>query len=282
MFDVYYKSDNGLEYCFGPKGSTWFGMNVGDGVEVTFGTSQGFSQIGDTVETQSVGGRPITIKGQVYGNIIQRKNELRKVFAPFTSGKLIFQNKYYIRVYVKAAPTFSPVKNNGLFTMQMYAPFPFYYELSETTALIGAVQPLFRFPVNYGTPHRFGTKAEGKYTNIVNDGDVKVPFKVHIRADAECSNVIITNMRTLEYLRLNGVLGTGDVVNIYRDDSNVLRAELTAEGVTTDIISWIDEGSTLFELNVGDNIISAVDDEGGANLTVRFSFSPAVGAVYET
>ena len=48
-----------------------------------------------------------------------------------------------------------------------------------------------------------------------------------------------------------------------------LRAEKTSDGITTDILSWIDEGSTLFEMNVGDNLIAANDDEGGASLEAR-------------
>ena len=50
----------------------------------------------------------------------------------------------------------------------------------------------------------------------------------------------------------------------------------------SDIVGWIDEASTLFELNVGDNLIAANDDEGGAALVVHFYFNPAVGALYET
>ena len=282
MFDVVYISDSGLRYPFGSAGRTFFGMDVGNGMEVTLGTSQGFSQVGETVETQSVGGRAINVKGQVYGNIVERKNVLRKTFAPFTAGKLIFQNRYYIRVYVKAAPTFSAVKNNGLFTMQFFAPFPFYCSVDETAALIGSIRPMFRFPVNYGTTHRFGERSAEKYTNVINDGDVKIPFRLYIRSDGDCSNVIITNMKTLAYLKLNGELGIGDTVSIYRDESGILRCERISGSVTEDIISWIDEESTLFELEVGDNFISADAENGAESMTVRFSFNPAVGALYET
>jgi len=43
-------------------------------------------------------------------------------------------------------------------------------------------------------------------------------------------------------------------------------------------IKWLN----LFELDVGDNLISANDDEGGVALAVHFIFNPAVGALYET
>ena len=282
MFEVVFEADNGKTFIFGPSGSNWFGMNIGDGMEVTLGTSQGFSQIGEKVENQSVGGRPIDVTGQIYGDVVTVKNALRNTCAPLTSGRLVFQKTHYIRVYVKAAPTFSAVKNNGLFKMQFYAPFPFYRSLDEEMYYVGAVEANFSFPVNYGTAHRFGTRASAKYITVNNTGDVKIPFKVYLRSNGTCTNITITNMTTFAFLRINGTLNAGDVVEVYRDDDNVLRAELTSNEEVTDIISWVDEESSLFELDVGDNIITATDDGGGTSLTAQFTFSPAVVALYES
>lgn len=281
-FEVVFEADNGKKFVFGRNGCNYFGMNIGNGVEVNLGTSQGFSQIGETVETQSVGGRPIDVTGEVYGNITERKNALRNVCAPFTAGRLVFQKKHFIRVYVKNAPSFSAVKNNGLFKMQFFAPFPFFFDVDEKNYYIGIVTPQFRFPVNYGMPHRFGTRSAARYTNVVNSGDVRVPFQLHLQSSGICTNVTVTNLNTFAFLKLNGILNAGDTVDIYRDNDNVVRAELSSGGVVSDIISRIDEASTLFELEVGDNLISANDDEGGAALTARFVFNAAVGALYET
>ena len=52
--------------------------------------------------------------------------------------------------------------------------------------------------------------------------------------------------------------------------------------MSSDVISWIDESSDLFELDVGDNLISATDDDGGASLTAKITYNPVVVAVYET
>lgn len=281
-FEVVFEADNGKKFVFGRNGNNYFGMNIGNGVEVKLGTSQGYSQVGETVETESVGGRPIDVTGEMYGNIVERKNALRNVCAPFVTGRLVFQKKHFIRVYVKNAPSFSPVKNNGLFKMQFYAPFPFFFDLNENHFNIGVVIPQFRFPVNYGVPHRFGTRSIARYTNVVNSGDVRVPFRLHLLSSGICSNVTITNLETYAFLKLNGILNAGDTVDIYRDNDNVVRAELNSGGVVSDIVGWIDEASTLFELNVGDNLIAANDDEGGAALVVHFYFNPAVGALYET
>jgi len=98
VYEVIFENDNGKVFTFGPSGSNWFGINMADGMEVTLGKSQGFSQMGETVETQSVAGRTLNVTGQFYGDVVSHKNRLRNVCPPLSSGRLIFQKTHYIRV----------------------------------------------------------------------------------------------------------------------------------------------------------------------------------------
>ena len=282
MYNVVFESDSGEKYVFGKNGNTVFDMDLGNGVSVNIGTSQGFSQIGETMQSRTVSGRTISVNGAVYGNVQERKQAMRKVIAPFSCGRLVFDGEYYTRVCVKNAPTFSPVKNDGRFTMQLFAPFPFFYRTSSQISEIGSIKPMFTFPVNYAIPHKFGEKSDARYKNIFNDGDVKVPFSIYLRSNGISKNIVIANLATFKTLKINGTLNPGDSVNIYRDDDNILKAELISDGNASDIISWIDESSDLFELEVGDNLISANDDYGGSALTTKITFSPAVVALYES
>ena len=281
MYSAIFESDNGQKYIFGQDGETVFDMDLGNGVTVNVGTSQGFSQVGETVESMTVGGREITVRGTIFGNVQSRKKMMRKVFAPFVWGKLTFNGTHYIRACVKDTPTFSPIRDDGRFTMRLYAPFPFFFSVDDAHFNIGEIVPAFSFPINYATPHKFGERGTEKYTNVYNNGDIAVPFAVYMETFGTSANPSIVNLDTQEYLKLNGTLTVGDVANIYRDSNNILRAELTADGELVDILSWVDDGSTLFQLNPGDNIIAFDDDGGGSSLTVKFTFSPAVVAVYE-
>lgn len=281
MYNAVFESDTGQKYVFGKDGETVFDMDLGNGVSVDIGTSQGFSQVGETVESMTVGGRTITVHGTVFGNVQSRKKMMRKVFAPFVWGKLTFEGKHYIRVCVKDSPSFSPIRDDGRFTMLLYAPSPFFYSVDDAHYNIGEILPMFSFPINYDTPHKFGERGTEKYTNVYNDGDVTVPFNVYMETFGTSVNPLIVNLATQEYLKLNGTLTVGDVANIYRDNNNILRAELSTGGELVDILSWVDDGSTLFQLNPGDNVIAFDDDDGGNSLTVKFTFSPAVVAVYE-
>ena len=282
MYSVVFESDNGEKYVFGKAGDTMFDMDLGSGVPVDIGTSQGFSQIGETMQSRTVSGRTITVTGTVYRDVQNRKKSMRKIISPFSCGRLFFGGEYYTRVFVKNSPTFSTVKNDGRFSMQFFAPFPFFYSVNSKFSEIGSVKPMFSFPVNYAIPHKFGERSASRYTNIFNDGDVKVPFSVYLKSEGTSTNIVISNLTTFKMLKINGTLQSGESINIYRDNDNVLRAELISDGVKSDVIHLIDESSDLFELEVGDNLISANDDEGGASLTAKISFSPAVVALYES
>lgn len=282
MYNVAFVADNGEKYSFGKSGSTMFDMDLGSGMSVSLGTSQGFSQIGETVRTQRVSGRTINVNGVVYGDVVERKKTMRKIFSPFASGKLIFENTHYTRVYVKAAPSFSSVKNDGRFTMQFYAPYPFFREIDTKGVDIGVTTPMFSFPINYSVEHQFGSRSLEKYININNPGDVSVSFDLLLKSTGTSENIEIQNLSTNEVLKINGVLTAGETITIYRDSSNVLRAELQSGGVITDILSRIDESSTFFELIAGDNLILATDDENGLELEARFNYNPAVVALYES
>ena len=280
-FETVFIADNGKKFVFGRNGSNYYGMSIGNGMAVNLGIAQGFGQVGETVQAQSVGGRTIDVSGELYGDIPARKNSLRSACAPLTAGKLWFQGKYYIRVYVKSAPSFSAVRDNGLFRLQFYAPFPYYIGKDEKVYSIGEVRAEFSFPVNDGATHRFGTKSMARYINVINDGDVSMPLNISIAATSACTNVTITNLETLEFLKISGTINAGERVSIYRDHNNAVRAELISGESITDIISRIDDDSTLFELAVGDNLLAAVCEEGGNGLSVRFSFSKAVVSIYE-
>ena len=283
MYNVVFENDNGKKYYFGTNNGTVFDMDLSSGISVDLGTSQGFSQIGETVETQTVDGRTISVNGVLYGNIPARKRVMRNVLAPFSSGTLVFEDKYYTRVFVKDAPTFSMVGNNGKFSMRFFAPYPFFYSKDgEEVINIGAeIIPMFHFPINYATPHQFGRRETRGKVNVYNGGDIKVPFSLNISSLGTSTDVTLSNLLTFKQLKINGAINVGEEMHIYRDENGILRCTMTRDGITSDAISRIDESSTLFDLDVGDNFLSVTDAELSENLDVILTFKPAVVSLYE-
>lgn len=284
MYNVFFESDNGKTYFFGKDGSTAFDMNLGDGVSVDLGTSQGFQQIGETVESQSVVGRDIEVKGVIYSDVSQRRKQLRSVFAPFTAGKLVFENKHYIRVFVKDTPSFSPIKNDGRFTMLLYAPFPFFYDINKTTESVGKTVATFSFPINFAEPHSFGTTDKSQAVMVFNGGDVSVPFEFFLKNKGVLlSGISLTNSTTGETLSIDVALAQLDEIRLFKNENGVVRLERTSVsgGATkpTDITSAIGEESTFFSLARGENLISI--SAIGEDFVSTISFNEAVVAVYE-
>lgn len=284
MYKIEFVADSGTKFLLGADNGIVFDADALSGLDVNLGTSQGFSQIGQTVETRAVSGASLQITGKIFRNIRNNKAAMRRAFAPFQKGKLIFNGEYYLPVEVKSSPKFSPVKDNGAFSLVLFAPFPFWRSVRTSAYGIGVVEPLFSFPVTYSSTegHRFGTRSSNKFTNVYNNGDVSTPFSLSIRTASTSTNVTITNVLTGEFLRVAGVLNLDEVISISRDSSGQLAAVLMAGGITTDIISRIDDDSNFYELAVGDNLVLVSDDESSGNLIVDISFDPAVGGVYES
>lgn len=282
MYSVSFQKDNGETFLLGKDNNIVFDIDGLSGLPVDIGTSQGAAQVGESVETQSVNGKTLTVKGYIFNEIQSGKRKLLKYFSAFQSGKLFFGN-YYIYVYVQESPTVSPIKNNGTFTMLLFAPYPFFRKTLSTDGTIGAVTPQFSFPVTYSSTgtHSFGLRASVKYANFVNSGDVEIPFSVTISADSESTNPTLTNLITFEKLAINGTLNTGDILRIYRTENGVLKANLTSGGIQSDAMSMIDEESDLWYLHVGDNLINISDDEGSANVLVTIEYNEAISGVYE-
>lgn len=282
MYSVTYRSDNGKEILLGKDGGMVCDVNLGNGISVDMSLMQGFSQIGQSVEGKSVGGKTINIKGVIYNSVYAKKQALRDIFAPLSAGYLFFEDKYKIRVHVKATPTFSTKRDDGRFTMQLFAPDPFFYSIDEKSELIGKTEPKFSFPVNYAEPHLFGETSKERSLVLNNNGNVPAPYSLELVSMTDSLNPVLSNLNTFEVLKINGNLELGDRVHIHRNENGLLRAELTRGDETIDILSWIDESSNFYALNVGENLVAINDEGGGLGLMARISFNPAVTAVYES
>ena len=282
MYNAKYVSNTGETYDFGVSGSTVFDMDIGNGLSVDIATSQGFAQIGESVEGQTVTGRLINVKGVIYKDVSAKRKQLRSVFAPFTNGRLSFDNGYYIDVYVKDTPTFSPVKNDGRFTMLLYAPFPFFSKADSGKVEFGEVIPGFSFPVNYAEPHIFGIKEDITEKAIINDGDVSVSFNVAFETTGKVTNITVTDLDTGEFLGIKGSLYSGQKIVLNRTTEGILKANLIDGNKTADIIYWIDENSTLEKLKKGINRFKITDEfSNGEMLIADFTYNTAVTSIYE-
>ena len=238
------------------------------GVNVSLGTSQGFQQIGETVDTQSVGGISRTIEGTIVDNSEEVAHGLLTKLSILTSGKLYFNNQYYCDIVVSKTPYLYRNKNGVItFSMMVFSPTPYWYDAEKNDVLIGGWSKDFRFPVMYNV-HRFGTRQISVFVNCYNSSPVDIDFEAGFTTAATISHYGLQNMYTYEKLDIEDTLNPSDVVIFKRENG---RVTLTKNG--DDIFSTLTEDSSLFKLHPGNNAIALLgDDDVKSNIEVVISY----------
>ena len=280
MYKAKFINSKGQTFLFGYEHQNLFDIDGLTGQDISISASQGFNQIGETVENLSVGGRLFEISGRLLGEATEQKKKMLSVFAPFESGRLIFEEKYFIECVVKYTPIITIEKKNPKFNIVLSASYPFWQKITKESYIAGSFVPSFRFPVNYSEPHRFGVPVSGALLNVYNGGEVEAYFRIDIISRGETLNPGILNVKTQEFLKLNTKVVAGEKYSIYRKKRKLV-VEKETEGIVEDVFSLLDEDSDLFALHVGDNVISAFAEENESLLTVVITFNKAVVGVYE-
>lgn len=279
MYNARIVNDNGTELCFGVENFIVFDIIDMGGIPVNIGTAQALSQIGETVLNQSVGGIPMMIRGVIFENIVSLKNAIRKMFAPFNSGE-IFINEYKLRWYTKTSPLFNTQKNDGRFTIQIYAPTPYWSKINDISNTNKKIFKKFSFPTKYSPTHQYGATIYENLLTIINNGDVRTPFSCEISTLSTITNFKITQANTSKKLEFVGSLNYNEKIEVYRDIDGLLRVDKIDENGIEDAISMLTDDSDLVDLEVGENMFSTYS-EGDGKVIVNITFNEMVGAMYE-
>lgn len=256
-----------------------FGYNFGNvfditplsGVDVTFGTSQGFQQIGETVETVSAQGVSRTIRGTFIGDNPEITARAMLQSLPlFTTGRLIFDDRYFCRIHLKKTP-YIHRSSTGKYTfdMMVFCETPYWLSLRSNEYVLGGYNPAFSFPVEYDS-HLYGSKDDSAFINCRNEGAMDVPFDAWFTTDTQTINFGIVNINTFEHLMLNMTIDQGERVHISRESGR-----LYIRRGDEDVFSALDEESKLFSMHPGDNILRMTAESGLSGLKVSISYNSA-------
>ena len=95
VFDAIFTASSGQSFSFGYKAGVLYSIDpIGD-LPVELETSQGYQQVGATVESRSISGVTRTITGRILRNTAYLKRQLRDIFTPGATGRLTVAGKYY-------------------------------------------------------------------------------------------------------------------------------------------------------------------------------------------
>lgn len=249
-----------------------------DTLNVSLSQAQGINQVGSTVQSAAVQARPVTISGVVVGdNGEARKNALVATVRPDIPGKL-YADDYYLDVYVTATPTVEAGNKCAKFQFSLMAAYPYWQKANKVAKALFGVEKLFKFPWNISRPYQFGQLLKGQFVNIINNGQLPVPFTVTFTANDTVRNPKITNAQTGEFLLLNFTMEPGERVVVEHTHGKTYVTSYF-EDVHSDIRGALDLDSNLFRLAVGDNVLKPEAEYGIKNLEVELTFAHEIPGV---
>ena len=254
---------------------------------VDLAETQGVAQIGTSIQGKSVQGKNIVINGEIIGMSRFLREQLLDTITPLESGMLIFNNRLELGVEPVITPYVENYPSNAKFQFTVRAAYPYWRSIEQISTDVAGLEAMFKFPINYGDTgheehpkqHIFGKRISNFFVNVENKGNVPAPFKVMFIAKTQLSNPSITKVSTLEFIKIKKDMISGERIEI---DMMGDLPKLTSYkiGSEEDVFRYFDIDSTLFELDVGDNLIRYDADSNRNGLDVRITRADTWSAPY--
>ncbi len=253
-------------------------LEFDSGVSNTVYSNKGVGQDGETYHSNNLEPREMTISFVVCGSsrndLVRKKALINKVFNPkLEQGTLTYFDdgvERKIDCIVDALPFF---KDNNLFNstclINVTALNPYYRSMADNKAEIAIWRGAFEFPlelVDGGI--EMGYREPSLIVNVFNQGDVSTGMRIQFKALATVTNPSLFNVNTREYIKINKVLQSGEILTVDTNFQNK-KIELFLNGVTSNGFNYIDYESTFLQLDIGDNLFRYDADEGIDNLEVN-------------
>lgn len=155
--------------------------------------------------------------------------------------------------------------------ISIICPDPYWKETSTTEISFSNVLSMFEFPFSIAESGIPFSELRRAATAIVDNVQVQKGFIIEFRALADqILNPRIINRTTQKYFGVNFDMNLGDVIriNTQRGEKSVT---LIRDGVETNILNNMQNGSSWLQLIMGSNEISYECDVGAENLSVFLS-----------
>lgn len=268
-----YVNENGESITFTYENGFLINKPVGiDTLQVSLSQATGIDQVGATIQSANVQPRPVTISGILVGEwLSHNKNKLLSVVRPDLTARL-YADDYYLNVRPTSTPTIEPFSKFAKFQFSVLAAYPYWQKDENANVNLSTIEYGFKFPWNISREYYFGKVAETQFFNIINKGQLPVPFTATFFARGDCVNPKITNASNSKFMAINKSLVAGErvVVEITHDRTYV------TSSVDGDIRGALSLKSTLNRMEVGDNVLKPEADEGKSQLEVSIDFATEI------
>lgn len=238
-------------------------------------TTLNFSELanydGSIYNSGQIGNRNIVLYIVLENDIEKSRINLYRYFSLKKTVRIFYANdsrNVYIDGIVETFE-FDPFENRQRVQISIVCPNPYWKENTETIINFSNTIDLFEFPFSIDESGVEFSRIENTSTAYVENGEVETGFIVEFQATTnQILNPKIFNRTTQEFFGVNFDMNEGDVirVNSKRGEKSVM---LIRDGVETNILNLIQEGSKWLQLAIGRNEFSYESDEGQSNVIVK-------------
>lgn len=235
--------------------------------------------------------RNVVITLQINGDVERNRLFLYRYFKSKRWCKIYYSNEsrnVYIEGYVETVET-DLFEQNQQMQISIICPDPYFKDIQEIVTDISKSMARFEFPFAFGCDFlhmptitdsaiEFSDIFNSRVCDIYNDGESDIGVIITITARDTVINPILYNMDTREYFGLKLTLEAGDkiVINTNQGEKSVT---LERDGIITNQINNMTQGSSWFLLTVGSNMFTYDADEGEELLHIYFTHHTRYEAV---
>ena len=280
MYNLSYTKTNGKKFDLSYDNEIIVATVDGlTGIPTNIVKVQGSGQIGETLQNLNVGGRNIVINGFILDQNTEKKEALIKTFAPTTTGRLYFEDHYFIYVVVKDSPDILQEKHSK-FSLTLFAPFPFWQKKKAKVLKFAVLSsPNFSFPVKNLDIHTFGNSQDQFLIETDNKGDQASFFDVKIKAGNDgLTNPRIINVTNGKILAFKGKINAGNLVHFYHSEGEYY-VDMISGAKSQNAYNLLDEKSNLFNIQQGKNVFAFAADNGAKSSEAVLSYNEAFSGV---
>lgn len=240
----------------------------------------GATYIGNTLDTGDISiGFNLEVK--TIEDVDKYKRKINTIFNPaLGEGWLTYKEgeiEKKIKCIVEKLPYIKPRIHGKLYNclVNLTANNPFWTDILEFKEEIALWKGDFSFELEIpqDTGIEMGHREPSLIVNVLNQGDVKCGMRIEFKALATLTNPSILNVNTGEYIKINKTMSDGEVISI-STYFGAKKVESTLNGVTTNVLNYIDFQSTFLQLDTGDNLFRYNADTNLDNLECSIYFTP--------
>lgn len=251
-----------------------------DPADASFGMTKSAGADGADVNSASVNTKKITITLAINAPAEENRIRLYQFFMSKEAIRLYYKNgqrNVYIDGYVQTMPI-GFFEKKQVVQIGVLCPNPFFEAKADKIEEFSSVRKMFEFPFEIEEPIPFSEFEEFIERNVVNSGDVETGAIFELHAKGEVVNPTIYLTDTNKFFGVNITMKAGDSIIIDTRKRNK-KVVLVRDGITTNIIGKMKDGSSWLVLRAGGNLISTTVEQSPELLVATVEMTNKYGGV---